>query len=50
MELSYKLPRSGRFLGEGNGYSLHYSSTENSMDKGAYWATVRGIAESDMTV
>ena len=25
---------SGRSPGEGNGYSLHYSSLENSMDRG----------------
>ena len=40
------IPGLGRFPGEGNGYSLQYSSTENSMDKGAYWATICGIAKS----
>ena len=30
---------------EGNGYPLQYSCLENSMDRGAWWATVRGIAK-----
>ena len=29
------IPRSGRSSGEGNGYPLHYSCLENSMDRGA---------------
>ena len=28
---------------------LQYSCLESSMDTGAWWATVHGIAESDMT-
>ena len=44
------IPGSGRSPGEGNGNPLQYSSQENSMDRGAWWATVRGVAkESDMT-
>ena len=39
------IPRSGR-SGEGNGYPLHYSFLENSMDRRAWWATVHGIAKS----
>ena len=35
--------------GEGNGKSLQYSCLENSTDRGAWQATVHGIAESDMT-
>ena len=31
---------SGRSPGEGNGNSLQYSCLENSIDKGAWWATV----------
>ena len=35
--------------GEGNDNPLHYSCLENSMDSGAWWATVHGISESDTT-
>ena len=36
--------------GEGNGNPLQYSCLENSMDSGAWQATVHGIAKSqDMT-
>ena len=31
---------SGRSSGEGNGNKLQYSCLENSMDRGAWWATV----------
>ena len=40
---------SGRSPGEGNGSPLQYSCLENSMDRGAWWATVHEVAESDMT-
>ena len=34
----------------GNGNALQYSCLENSMDRGAWWATAQGIAkELDMT-
>ena len=33
-------------LGEGNGHTLQYSRLENSMDRGAQWATVHGVAKS----
>ena len=39
----------GRSPGEGNGYPLHYSCLEKSMDRGAWWATVHGMAESGTT-
>jgi len=32
--------------GEGNGYSLWYSCLENSIDRGAWWAAVHGVAKS----
>ena len=37
---------SGRFSGERNGNPLQYSYLENSMDGGAWWATVHGVAKS----
>ena len=43
------IPGSGRSPGEGNGNPLQYSCLENPMDGGAWWATVHGLAESDMT-
>ena len=36
----------GRSPGEGNGNPLQYSCLENSMDGGAWWATVHGVAKS----
>ena len=33
------IPRLGRSPGEGNGNPLQYSCLENSMDRGAWWAT-----------
>ena len=40
------IPGLGRSPGEGNGYLLQYSGLENSMDGGAWQATVRGLAKS----
>ena len=34
------MPGSGRYPGGGNGSLLQYSSLENSIDRGAWWATV----------
>ena len=36
----------GRSPGEGNGYPLQYSGLENSMDRGAWQATVHGVSKS----
>ena len=35
--------------GEGNGNPLQYSCLENTMDGGAWWASIYGVAESDTT-
>ena len=40
------VPGSGRFPAEGNGYPLQYSCLENAMDRGAWWATVHGVAKN----
>ena len=40
------VPVSGRFSGEGNGYSFQYLCLENSIDKGAWRATVHRVAKS----
>ena len=39
------IPESGRSSGEGNGYSRQYFCLENSMDRGAWWPTVHGVAK-----
>ena len=39
-------PGSGRSPGEGNGNPLQYSCLGNPMDRGAWWATVHGLAKS----
>ena len=40
------IPGLGRSSGEGNGNPLQYSCLEKSMDRGAWWATVHGVAKS----
>ena len=40
------IPGLGRSPGEGNGNPLQYSCLENSMDRGAWQATVHGVAKS----
>ena len=40
------IPELGRPPGEGNSYPLQYSGLENSMDRGAWQATVHGVAKS----
>ena len=40
------IPGSGRSPGEGNGKPLQYSCLQNSMDRGAWRATVLGVAKS----
>ena len=38
-----------RYPGEGNGYLLQYSCLENSVDRGAWRATVHGVAKESET-
>ena len=40
------IPALGRSPGEGDGYPLWYSCLENPMDKGAWRATIHGVADS----
>ena len=40
------IPRSERSRGEGNDNPFQYSCVENSMDRGAWRATVHGVAKS----
>ena len=40
------VPGLGRSPGEGKGYPFQYSGLENSMDRGAWWATVHGVTKS----
>ena len=39
------IPGLGGSPGEGNGNPLQYSCLENSMDGGAWWATVHGVTK-----
>ena len=39
------IPGSGRLAGEGNGNPFQYSCLENPTDRGAWWATVHGVAK-----
>ena len=39
------IPGLGRSPGEGNSYSLQHSFLENSMDRGAWQASVHGVAK-----
>ena len=40
----------GRSLGEGHGNPLQCSCLENPMDRGAWWATVHGVAKSQTRI
>ena len=40
------IPGSGRSPGGGHGNPLQYSCLENSIDRGAWWATLHGISKS----
>ena len=43
------IPGSGRSPGGGHSNTLQYSCLEKPMDRGAWWATVQSLKESDMT-
>ena len=43
------IPRSGRSPGVGNSNPLQFSCLENTKDRGAWWATIHEVAESDTT-
>ena len=43
------IPGSGRSPAEGHGNPLQYSCLENPRDRGAWWATVHGVTQSDTT-
>ena len=40
------IPGSGKYLGGGHGNPLQYSRLENTMSRGAWQATVHGVAKS----
>ena len=40
------IPGLGKSPGVGNGDPLRYSCLESPMDRGAWWATVHGVAKS----
>ena len=40
------IPGLGRSPAKGNGNPLQYSCLRSPMDRGAWWATVRGVAKS----
>ena len=46
MRETHSIPGLERSPGEGNGNPLQYSCLENSMDGGAWWATVHGVAKN----
>ena len=41
------IPGLGRSPAEGHGNPLQYSCLENPVDRGAWWAPVHGVTESD---
>ena len=43
------IPGLGRSPREGNGNPFQYSCLENPMDRGAWWAIIHGVTQSDMT-
>ena len=44
--MPYLTLNSLKVIGEGNGNPLQYSCLENPRDRGAWWAAVYGVAQS----
>ena len=44
------VPGSGRSSGAGNGNPVQYPCLENPMARGAWWATVHGVARESDTI
>ena len=44
------MPGSGRSPGGGHGNPLQYSCLENPIDRGAWWATVHGVAKGQTSL
>ena len=49
LETQVLIPGLGRSSGEGDGYPLQYSCLGNPMDRRAWWATVHGVTELDIS-
>ena len=45
-ETSYDFSNSHVWIGEGNGNPLQFSCLENPWDRGAWWAAIYGVAQS----
>ena len=43
------IPGAGRSPGGGHSSPLQYSCLENTVDKGAWWAMVHGVAKTEAT-
>ena len=48
ISIIYLIPGLGRAPGEGNGNPVQYSCLENSMDRGAWWATGHRVAKNQI--
>ena len=44
------IPGRGRSPGGGNGNQLQYSCLQNSVDRGAWWATIHGVTKGSDTI
>ena len=48
-EMQIQFPGQGRSPGGENGNPLQYPCLGNPMERGTWWITVHGVAESDVT-